>query len=85
MFGGQSRRCGVDHICETLPLLHAASMKAMIRQYPTGDDLLDNMLGDMNHWVMEQVTSVPANMDQASKRPSLATKFRSAAPSEDRS
>ncbi len=65
MYGEDSERCGVDHICATLPLLHAARLRCMIRQYPAADELLSNMLSDMNHWVMEQVTKQPANMDQS--------------------
>lgn len=64
MYGEDSTRCGVDHICETLPLLHAARLNCMIRQYPASDELLSNMLSDLNCWVMERVTNQPANMDQ---------------------
>lgn len=64
IYGEDSVRCGVDHICETLPLLHTARLRCMIRQYPAADELLSNMLSDMNHWVMEHVTNQPARMDQ---------------------
>ncbi len=63
MYGDASKKCGVDHICETLPLLHAARIRASIRQYPAKDELLTNMLNDMNHWLMERVTSQPAAME----------------------
>ncbi|MFO1065113.1 MAG: PHB depolymerase family esterase [Pirellulales bacterium] len=59
MYGGQSKQCGVDHICSSLPLLHAARLSVDIRQYPCRDELLSNMLSDMNHWVMQQVTRQP--------------------------
>lgn len=65
MYGQDSTRCGVEHICETLPLLHAARMGATIRQYAAGDELLTNMLSDMNHWLMEQVTSQPAAQENS--------------------
>ncbi|MCC6509533.1 MAG: dienelactone hydrolase family protein [Pirellulaceae bacterium] len=65
MYGEDSTQCGVDHICETLPLMHAAHLRAMFRQYPTRDDLLTNMLSDMNHWLMEQVTKQPAALDNS--------------------
>jgi phospholipase/carboxylesterase len=64
MYGQESVNCGVEHICETLPLLHAARMGATIRQYPTGDDLLTNMLSDLNHWLMEQVTNQPSQSER---------------------
>ena len=60
MYGQDSEKCGVDHICQTLPLLHAARLNASLRQYPSGDELLTNMLSDMNHWIMERVTNQPA-------------------------
>lgn len=59
MYGGQSNTCGVQQVCQSLPLLHAASLKADIRQYPCGDELMSNMLLDMNNWVMECVTQQP--------------------------
>lgn len=63
MYGQHSANCGVEHICETLPLLHAARMGATIRQYPSGNELLTNMLGDLNHWLMEQVTNQPTRAE----------------------
>lgn len=60
MYGEHSRRCGIPHICETLPVLHAAGLSVDIRQYPCGDDLLSNMLGDANAWMMQLITQQPA-------------------------
>lgn len=65
MYGEDSSQCGVEHICQTLPVLHAARIGATIRQYPAKDELLTNMLSDMNHWLMEQVTSQPASMENS--------------------
>lgn len=65
MYGEDSSRCGVDHVCDTLPLLHAARIGATIRQYPAGDELLTNMLSDMNHWLMERVTNQPAALENS--------------------
>jgi phospholipase/carboxylesterase len=65
MYGQDSTQCSVEHICATLPLLHAARLGATIRQYPAKDELLTNMLGDMNHWLMEQVTSQPAALENS--------------------
>lgn len=64
MYGEESLRCGVDHICETLPILHAGRLSAHMRQYPCGDELLTNMLSDMNSWLMERVTKQPARFDE---------------------
>lgn len=59
MYGQDSRNCNIQQVCETLPLLHAASLAVDIRQYPCGDELLSNMLTDSNIWLMEQVTDQP--------------------------
>jgi phospholipase/carboxylesterase len=64
MYGEESLRCGVDHICETLPILHAGRLSAHMRQYPCGDELLTNMLSDMNSWLMERVTNQPACFEE---------------------
>ncbi len=63
MFGAESLNCGVEKVCEALPVLHSASLAVDIRQYPCGNELLNNMLLDMNSWLMEQVTHQPANFD----------------------
>lgn len=60
MYGAESQRCGIQRVCETLPVLHSASLAVDIRQYPCGDELLSNMLQDTNSWLMERVTSQPA-------------------------
>ncbi len=64
MYGGESATCGVPQVCDTLPILHAASLSVDIRQYPCGNELLSNMLCDLNAWLMERVTSQPANMER---------------------
>ena len=63
LYGEESLQSGVDHICETLPVLHSARLSAHMRQYPCGDELLTNMLSDMNSWLMEQVTKQPARFE----------------------
>lgn len=63
MYGAESSNCGVQQVCEAMPILHGASLAVDIRQYPCGNELLTNMLFDMNAWVMEQVTNQPANME----------------------
>ncbi len=57
MYGQYSQSCSITNVCETLPLLHSASLSVDIRQYPCGDELLSNMLSDANVWLMERVTN----------------------------
>ncbi len=64
-YGEHSRRNGVQHICETLPILHAAGLSADIRQYPCSDELLSNMLSDANAWIMQLITRQPAGNSSA--------------------
>lgn len=61
LYGEESKNCGVQQVCESLQVMHGASLAADVRQYPCGDDLLANMLVDVNAWVMERVTNQPAN------------------------
>ncbi len=64
MYGEESGRCGVEHICEMLPVLHAARLSVHMRQYPCSDELLTNMLSDMNSWLMGRVTNQPARFEE---------------------
>ncbi|MEZ6133708.1 MAG: PHB depolymerase family esterase [Pirellulaceae bacterium] len=64
LYGAESKTCGIREICETLPVLHAASLAVHIRQYPCGNELLCKMLEDANMWLMEQVTKQPAELDR---------------------
>jgi phospholipase/carboxylesterase len=44
--------------CNDLRLLHTAGLLTTLRQYhPGGQQLLPHMLGDLNRWIMEQVTA----------------------------
>ncbi len=63
MYGEDSANCGVSQLCDALPVMHSASLKVDIRQYPCGDELCSNMLFDLNSWLMERVTSQPANFE----------------------
>lgn len=63
LYGEHSKICSIGDVCETLPLLHSASLAVDIRQYPCGDELLTNMLSDTNAWLMEQVTSQPTHRE----------------------
>jgi phospholipase/carboxylesterase len=46
---------------DELRLFHAAALHVTLRQYPCGDELTTQMLHDMNVWIMERVTGVPAD------------------------
>ena len=43
-------------ICQELGLFHAAGLSVTLRQYPCGDELTTQMLGDADVWLMEQIT-----------------------------
>ena len=58
--GRDGKRYTVDQTCSELKLFHAAGLSVNLRQYPTGDELDSHMLRDLNHWLMEEVTGVPA-------------------------
>jgi phospholipase/carboxylesterase len=52
---GRVSRCyPQQHACDDLRLLHTAGCQVAFRQYPD-DELADNMLGDLNKWLMEIV------------------------------
>lgn len=64
-----SRAYPPREVCQNLRLFHAAGMSACLRQYPGGDELTDNMLADVNRWIMEQLTAPQsAPSDQASPK-----------------
>ena len=65
LYGAESQQCGIQQVCDTLPVLHTASLAVDIRQYPCGNELLSNMLDDVNNWLMEQVTRQPAVFETA--------------------
>lgn len=44
-----------DHVCRDLRLLHVAGCSVALRQYPGDDDLTNNMLSDLDHWLMDLV------------------------------
>jgi phospholipase/carboxylesterase len=51
----------LDRVCQELSLFHAAGMSVTLRQYPCGDELTTQMLHDLDVWLMERVTGVPAS------------------------
>lgn len=64
--GRTSQKYDESRVCEDLRLLHTAGVNITVRQYPCGDELTDQMLGDANRWMMEQVTGVPAIEEETS-------------------
>jgi len=64
LYGEESKRCGVDHVCEVLPVLHSARLSVHMRQYPCADEVLSNMLSDMNRCLMARVTNQPARFEE---------------------
>jgi len=58
--GRDSREYPPARACENLRLFHAAGISIILRQYPCGQQLTEQMLRDMDRWIMEQVTCPPA-------------------------
>jgi len=56
--GCDSVQYPVDRTCQELRLFHAAGMSVTLRQYACGDELHQQMLRDMDNWIMELVTGV---------------------------
>jgi phospholipase/carboxylesterase len=63
--GRDSREYSLDRTCSELHLFHAAGLSVTLRQYPCGDELNTQMLHDMDVWIMEQVTGIPAETTTA--------------------
>ncbi len=54
--GRDSRGYDSHTVCRDLKLFHSAGMEVALRQYPCGQEIAPAMLGDMDRWIMEQVT-----------------------------
>lgn len=66
-----SRTYSIDRVCQELALFHAAGLSVTLRQYPCEDELTTQMLGDVDAWLMEQVTGVrTADVLQPARLPS---------------
>ncbi len=69
LFIGQGRQ-SIDYpettLCGDLRLLHSAGMSITMRQYPCADDVTTQMLSDIDHWIMEQVTGVDQSASEES-------------------
>jgi phospholipase/carboxylesterase len=63
--GRDSTKYPIERTCDELRLFHSAGLCVNLRQYPCDDQLNIQMLRDMDAWIMELVTGVPANRDDA--------------------
>lgn len=55
--GRDSREFPPQRVCENLKLFHSAGLSVSLRQYPCGHEIALSMLGDMDRWMMEQITA----------------------------
>lgn len=58
LFWGHCRKSlafGEEQLCAQLKLLHVAGFSVTLRQYPNGDELPTQMLGDFDRWIMEMI------------------------------
>lgn len=58
--GRDSEQYAPSHVCEDLKLFHSAGMNISMRQYPCAHQITSLMLGDMDRWIMEQITGTAA-------------------------
>ena len=61
--GRDSREYPPVRACADLRLLHAAGMSITLRQYPCAQELTQQMLRDVDRWIMEQIAP-PADPPQ---------------------
>ena len=54
--GRDSSEYPPNEVCENLRLFHTAGLSITLRQYPTGQELSAQMLGDVDRWIIEQMT-----------------------------
>lgn len=55
--GRDSSEYPPDKACDDLRLLHTAGITVTLRQYPCGQQLTEQMLRDVNRWIMQQITT----------------------------
>jgi phospholipase/carboxylesterase len=44
-----------ERVCADLRLFHAAGISVTLRQYPCGHAMSEQMLGDVNRWIMDEI------------------------------
>ncbi len=62
--GQNQNSSATDDLCDRLRLFHAANLQVMVRLYPGDHELTTRMLSDMNEWIMERVTGMPAREEE---------------------
>ena len=55
--GQDSTEYPPEAVCKDLRLFHTAGLSIALRQYSTGHELSAQMLGDVDRWIMEQISS----------------------------
>jgi phospholipase/carboxylesterase len=58
--GRYSTEYASPEVCENLRMLHSAGVSITLRQYPGGQELSRQMLGDMDRWIIDQITAAKA-------------------------
>jgi phospholipase/carboxylesterase len=67
--GRHSAEYPAEAVCDNLRLLHSAGMSVTLRQYPCGHELTPQMLGDVDRWIIEQITApCPTSADPAERQ-----------------
>lgn len=66
--GRDSQQYPPSQACEHLRLLHTAGLSVTLRQYPVGHVLTPQMLGDVDRWIIEQITAGSAASDASPER-----------------
>lgn len=61
--GRDSEVYGPEKACDDLRLLHTAGVSVTLRQYPCGHELSEQMLRDVDRWIMEQITAPVESVD----------------------
>ncbi|MDX1945694.1 MAG: hypothetical protein SFU86_09800 [Pirellulaceae bacterium] len=64
-----SRVYTIDRICQELQLFHTAGLSVALRQYPCPDELTTQMLDDVDRWLMQHITGIPADEPQPAAQP----------------
>ncbi len=63
--GRDSEIYGPEKACDDLKLLHTAGVSVTLRQYPCGHELSEQMLRDVDRWMMEQIVNPVEAIDFA--------------------
>ena len=62
--GREDETYPTERSCDELRLFHSAGFAVTLRQYPCGNQLTDQMLHDMDVWMMQLVTGVSMSDDE---------------------